>query len=59
MNEVLDMAPAQTAVATQQPRAVAAAPSGAVAPADLLRYALENGADLDRLEKLMELQQRY
>ncbi|MEW6022821.1 MAG: ERF family protein [Pseudomonadota bacterium] len=59
MNEVLDMAPAQTAVATQQPRAVAAASSSAVAPADLLRYALENGADLDRLEKLMELQQRY
>lgn len=59
MNEVLDMVPAQTAVATQQPRAVAAAPTGAVAPADLLRYALENGADLDRLEKLMELQQRY
>ncbi len=59
MNEVLDMAPAQTAVATQQPRAVAAAPGSAVAPADLLRYALENGADLDRLEKLMELQQRY
>jgi len=59
MNEILDMAPAQTAVATQQTRAVAAAPSSAVAPADLLRYALENGADLDRLEKLMELQQRY
>lgn len=59
MNDVLDMAPAQTAVATQQTRAVAATPSGTVAPADLLRYALENGADLDRLEKLMELQQRY
>lgn len=30
-----------------------------VGPADLLRYALDSGADLDRLEKLMELQERY
>lgn len=30
----------------------------AVGPADLLRYALDSGADLDRLEKLMELQER-
>lgn len=59
MDDVIDMAPAQTVVATSQPRAVSAAPSTAVAPADLLRYALENGADLDRLEKLMELQQRF
>lgn len=59
MNDVIDMTPASTAVATQQPRAIAAAPGSAVAPADLLRYAIENGADLDRLEKLMELQQRY
>ncbi|PLY41677.1 single-stranded DNA-binding protein [Janthinobacterium sp. ROICE36] len=29
-----------------------------VGPADLLRYALDSGADLDRLEKLMELQER-
>lgn len=33
--------------------------SGAVTPADLLRYALDKGADLDRLEKLMEIQQRH
>lgn len=28
-------------------------------PADLLRYALDSGADLDRLEKLMDLQTRW
>lgn len=28
-------------------------------PADLLRFALENGADLDRLERLMDLQAKY
>ncbi len=28
-------------------------------PADLLRIAVESGADLDRLEKLMELQERW
>lgn len=32
---------------------------GAVTPADLLRHALDSGADLDRLEKLMDLQQRH
>jgi hypothetical protein len=31
----------------------------AVTPGDLLRLALERGADLDRLEKLMDLQQRF
>lgn len=59
MDDVIDMEPAQTAVATQQPRALAAAPSGAVTPADLLRHALDSGADLDRLEKLMDLQVKY
>ncbi|MDE4918590.1 ERF superfamily protein [Cupriavidus metallidurans] len=37
-------------------------PTGALAattPADLLRIAVESGADLDRLEKLMELQERW
>jgi hypothetical protein len=38
----------------QQTRAVAAA-----TPADLLRIAVETGADLDRLEKLMDLQQKW
>jgi len=31
----------------------------AVTPVDLLRRALDSGADLDRLERLMDLQQRY
>jgi hypothetical protein len=48
-NEVIEMA-SQSVVAT---------PSSAVTPGDLLRYALESGADLDRLEKLMDLQQRH
>lgn len=30
-----------------------------VTPADLLRHALDSGADLDRLEKLMDLQERW
>lgn len=34
-------------------------PSGNVTPHDLLRIAIEGGADLDRLEKLMDLQDRY
>ena len=35
-------------------------PSGAVTtPVDLLRIAVESGADLDRLEKLMALQERW
>lgn len=44
------------AVREQQSGAVTV---GAVEPADLLRYALDSGADLDRLEKLMELQERH
>lgn len=40
--------------AVQQTRAVASA-----TPADLLRIAVESGADLDRLEKLMALQERW
>lgn len=51
MNEVIEMDDAPRPVAVQQ--------SNAVAPADLLRYALDSGADLDRLEKLMELQERH
>ena len=39
--------------------AVQAASNRAVTPGDLLRYALDSGADLDRLEKLMDLQQRH
>lgn len=46
-------------VVIDQPRAVAQQSSGAVTPAELLRYALDSGADLDRLEKLMDLQERH
>jgi hypothetical protein len=35
------------------------APANAVTPADLLRIAVDSGADLDRLEKLMTLQERW
>lgn len=47
------------AVILDQPRAVAQQSPGAVTPAELLRHALDSGADLDRLEKLMDLQQKY
>lgn len=53
-NETIEMA----VVATPS-NAVQAAPSRSVTPVDLMRHALESGADLARLEKLMELQQRY
>lgn len=43
-------------LAVQQQRATAISTT---TPADLLRYALDSGADLDRLERLMELQQRW
>lgn len=33
--------------------------ANSVTPIDLLRHALDSGADLDRLEKLMDLQQRW
>jgi hypothetical protein len=42
-----------------RPETPLTAPSQSVGPADLLRYALDSGADLDRLEKLMELQERH
>jgi hypothetical protein len=38
---------------------IAAAPANAVTPADLLRIAVDKGADLDRLEKLLDLQMKY
>lgn len=40
-------------------RPVAALPQAATTPAQLLTYALQSGADLDRLEKLMELQMKW
>ena len=42
--------------AVQQQRSVTAA---SATPADLLRIAVESGADLDRLERLMALQERW
>jgi hypothetical protein len=42
--------------AVQQTRAVAAT---SATPADLLRIAVESGADLDRLERLMSLQEKW
>jgi hypothetical protein len=48
--ELLDREPA-----TAPQRALAATAT----PADLLRIAVENGADLDRLERLMALQERW
>jgi hypothetical protein len=45
----------------QRPTGIMRAQQTAVSatPADLLRIAIEGGADLDRLERLMELQARY
>lgn len=40
----------------QQARAVVAV---SATPADLVRYALESGADLDRLERLMQMQMQW
>jgi hypothetical protein len=40
----------------QQPKAVV---SAIATPADLVRYALESGADLDRLERLMDMQIKW
>lgn len=59
MADVLDVeaaepAPAALPVAQPQRSAIAVA-----TPADLLRIAVESGADLDRLEKLMQLQERW
>lgn len=49
------------AVVEQPGRNLAAQPQRAVSatPADLLRMAVEQGADLDRLERLMALQERW
>jgi len=53
-----DVAEAQQAKApaVQQPRAVVAS---SPTPADLVRYAIESGADLDRLERLMDMQIKW
>jgi hypothetical protein len=53
-NQVIEMEqPPKRSVAYQ------VAAQGMVTPVDLLRHALDSGADLDRLEKLMDLQDRW
>lgn len=46
---------APTAIIEHQPRQVIATTT----PADLIRYAMESNADLDKLEKLFDLQSRW
>lgn len=48
-----------TSIITTEPRAMQAMPQQTVTPVDLLRHALDSGADLDRLERLMDLQVKY
>jgi len=56
VTDVSDVQPAQSQPpAVQQSRAVAASAT----PADLLRIAVESGADLDKLERLMALQTQW
>lgn len=47
--------PAAKPPVVQQERAVATTAT----PADLVRYAMDSGADLDRLERLMEMQMKW
>lgn len=54
MSNVTVIEETQLQTVQQAPRALAP-----VHPGDLLRHALDSGVDLDRLEKLMELQERY
>jgi hypothetical protein len=54
--DVAESPPARPIVAQPQRTASAIVTT---TPADLLRIAVESGADLDRLEKLMELQERW
>ena len=46
-------------VAVKVDREQKSAPPAAVTPAQMLSMAVEQGADLDKLEKLMELQDRW
>ncbi|MNX94245.1 ERF superfamily protein [compost metagenome] len=52
-----------SAIAKMEQQTLVETPRNAIAPsatpADLLRIAVENGADLDRLERLMALQERW
>ncbi len=53
--------PAQSSLTALQPQRSAPRTATAIAttPGDLLRIAVESGADLDRLERLMALQERW
>ena len=44
------------AVTLQERAEIVAQPRGSATPADLVRYALDGGADIERLEKLMAMQ---
>lgn len=55
MQEVIE----NGALAAPAQNQIAATPANAVTPADLLRIAVDSGADLERLEKLMSLQERW
>ena len=54
MNKQLEVAPIDSL-----PDKVETNPIQSVQPAELLRIAINNGADLDRLEKLMDMQERW
>jgi hypothetical protein len=58
ITEITDVA-SQTAPppTVQQPRVIASASHAT--PADLVRYAMDSGADLDRLERLMDMQMKW
>jgi hypothetical protein len=53
----VEMTPTAKPPAVQQTRAVAS--TSPATPADLVRYAMESGADLDRLERLMDMQIKW
>lgn len=56
----IDMEPSQPGgIIAHEQHHIAAASGNSVTPADLLRHAMESGADLDRLERLMDLQDRW
>ncbi len=54
MNDTLELIPTAEAQVVQQPRALVAA-----SPAQLLQIAVERGADLAYVEKLMDLKERH
>ncbi|WP_207000663.1 ERF family protein [Trinickia mobilis] len=64
MADVVDMEPAQAQLpaaqpAAQVPRAVSQSPISITTPIDLMRFALQSGADLDRLQQLMHMQMEW